>query len=91
MLFGQIPSCEEVTRLVSESLDRPLPLRKRIGLRVHYFICVLCRRYGEQLHFIRDAVRSYPERVEGQEPHDAPTLNPEARERMKCALSARDT
>jgi hypothetical protein len=91
MLFGQIPSCEEVTRLVSESLDRPLPLRKRIGLRLHFTICVLCRRYGKQLRFITDAVRSHPERVDGHEQTGTPTLSAEAHERMKRALSARST
>ena len=88
MLFGQIPSCEEVTRLVSESLDRPLSLRNRIGLRLHLMICVVCSRYRKHLRFIRDAVRGHPERVDGHEETGTLVLSPEAYERIKRALSA---
>lgn len=80
-------SCKETTRLVSESLDRPLPLRQRIAVRVHLLFCKLCNRYRQHLLFIRDALRRHPERLEAHEGPPSPLLSPEARERIKRHLS----
>lgn len=41
--------CLESARLLSERRDHPLPLGKRIGLRVHLLICSLCRAYQTQI------------------------------------------
>lgn len=41
--------CLESARLLSERRDRSLPLRKRLGLRAHLFLCSLCRAYEKQL------------------------------------------
>jgi hypothetical protein len=41
--------CLESARLLSERRDRALPLRKRVGLRAHLFLCALCRAYEKQL------------------------------------------
>jgi len=58
-------SCKEATRLVSESLDRELPVRQRLSLRFHLMMCYLCRRYRKQLHFLRSLMRLYGEEEEG--------------------------
>ena len=50
-------SCKDVTRLISESMDRSLPLGKRIGVRLHILICKFCARYERQLLQIRETVR----------------------------------
>ncbi|GAB4342783.1 MAG: hypothetical protein Kow0099_20610 [Candidatus Abyssubacteria bacterium] len=52
-------SCEEVTRLVSESMDRRLPLSRRIPMRMHLRMCNLCAKYRRQLLMMRQAVRRY--------------------------------
>lgn len=79
------PSCREATRLQSEAMDCPLSLRKRIGLRIHLVLCRWCRRYGEQIGFLRSVAHE-------QEKHEvtlpAQTLRPEARERMKERLKS---
>jgi hypothetical protein len=41
--------CLESARLLSERRDHPLPLAKRIGLRLHLLLCALCRTYQKQL------------------------------------------
>jgi hypothetical protein len=41
--------CLESARLLSERHDRPLPPGKRIGLRLHLFICSICRAYRTQI------------------------------------------
>lgn len=80
-------SCKQTTRLVSESLDRSFPLRQRIAVRLHLLFCKLCNRYRRHLLFIRDALRHHPERLEGHEEPQSPSLSPEARERIKHSLT----
>jgi len=50
--------CRDITRLVSESLDRKLSWLERLQVRVHLSFCVGCTRFATQLHFLRRAFRS---------------------------------
>lgn len=88
-LIKYTPRCEEVTRLHSESLDRPLPLQKRIGIKLHFLICIWCEQYLKQLRFVRDAVRQHPDRLEGQDGSSAPSLSQAAKDRIKRALEGK--
>ena len=83
-------SCKEVSKLVSESLDRNLPFWQRVQLRMHLSLCKLCKRFERDLLHIRDAVRRDAE--EALEPADdsQPKLSPEARQRIQRALERRD-
>ena len=54
-------SCREVTRLVSQGLDRELGFRERIALRAHFMICRSCRSFEDQLELLRQAVRQMAE------------------------------
>ena len=76
-------SCKDVTRLLSESMDRSLPFGKRIGVRFHLFICKFCARYKRQLVLIRQTARLLvaTEDIPGE------TLSAEARERIRDALA----
>ena len=51
-----ILSCKEVTRIVSQGLDRRLGFGERVRLRVHLAICDGCRNFSKQLRFLRKAV-----------------------------------
>ena len=51
-----ILSCKEVSRLVSQGLDRRLGFGERIALRVHLAICEGCTNFSRQLAFLRKAV-----------------------------------
>ena len=42
-------SCMETARLLSESRDRRLSLREKMGLRFHMMMCRMCTVYGQQL------------------------------------------
>jgi hypothetical protein len=79
------PDCREAVRLQSESLDRPLPLLRRIGLYIHLGLCVWCRRYGKQIRFLRVAAQQGE-----KDTFDVPikVLTPEARERIKRAVES---
>lgn len=50
-------SCKETTRLVSQGLDRELALGERVALRVHFAMCLGCRRASRQMAFLRRAVK----------------------------------
>jgi hypothetical protein len=81
------PKCHDITRLISESMDRPVSLRTRIAIRIHYVVCAWCERYRDQLGFLREAVRSFPtedpEKIRGK-------LSPETRTRLKVALQPKE-
>src|SRR6266436_8700294 len=57
------PKCREMVRILSQSMDEPIPLMMRIRKRIHFLICCWCQRYEEQLHYIRKTAREFPEYV----------------------------
>ena len=54
-------SCKQISRLISDSMDRQLPLTTRMGIRFHLMMCALCRRYKKQLLYIRNILHNTPE------------------------------
>ena len=50
-------SCKEVSRIVSQGLDRDLGFGERVRLRVHLAICDGCSNFTKQLAFLRTAVQ----------------------------------
>jgi hypothetical protein len=50
-------TCGEVSRLISDGLDRQLPAPERARMRLHFVICSTCRNVDEQLRFLRRAMR----------------------------------
>ena len=83
-MFTWMFNCREVTRIVSESLDRKLRLHQRIGLQMHFLMCRLCSESRRQMLLLRKAMRLYAERLERSE-SPAP-LSADARSRIKKAL-----
>lgn len=81
-----LPSCEQVTQRVSESLDRDLSLGERLAVRFHVLMCVFCARYERQLRLIRAALRGRRDRLEAGDAAQAPALSPEARARIQRSL-----
>jgi hypothetical protein len=49
--------CSEVSRLVSQGLDRRLGAGERLRLRLHLAICEGCANFKRQMDFLRHAVR----------------------------------
>ncbi len=77
-------SCKEASRLVSEMRDHPLPLRQRIGLRMHLAVCRVCNAYKRQLEWIGRMSRAAGDLVASRA--DGPTLSDDARARIKKRL-----
>lgn len=79
-------TCKEVTQLISESMDRDLPVWQRISMRFHLLMCKFCSRYEKQLLFIRKAIRRLTHIIEHDSSQPTPPLSSEARERIKLIL-----
>lgn len=84
-VWQHTPNCAEMSRLASQSLDRPLAFKLRCRMRLHHFICVWCRRYEQQLEFIHQAA---PRRRGEAGAGAARGLSAEARRRIVERLRA---
>jgi len=78
------PKCREMVRILSESMDEPLPVTTRIKKRIHFLICCWCQRYEEHLHYMRKTALQFLERV--NETSNIP-FPPDAKERIKQRLA----
>jgi hypothetical protein len=84
-IANHTPKCHDITRLISQSMEAPLPFRTRMAIKFHYLICVWCERYRDQLGFLSKALHSCPEQS------DTPAggrLTTGARTRLKSRLRA---
>lgn len=54
-VWHHTPHCTEITRLASQSFEQPLSFRTRLKMRLHFLICVWCKRYHHQLIFLHHA------------------------------------
>ena len=73
--------CSDVSQLVSRSMDAPLPLYLRLGVRAHLMICRYCSLFRRQLFVLRKLSRDSDGHLpEGQ---SRIRLTHEAKARMK--------
>ena len=79
-----MPNCRETSRLVSEAMDRKLPLFKRLLLRLHLRMCKYCHRFEQQLLKVRQISRHINQHIESLDTSIA--LSDEARERIRTAI-----
>jgi hypothetical protein len=77
-------NCKEVTRMVSESMDRSLPFFQRMGIRFHLMMCKFCTRYRKQLLILREAIRL--KSIHDEEIELPISLPPEAKTRIRRLL-----
>ena len=83
-------SCKETTRTISEGLDRKLPLRRRIALRLHVMMCSACRAYKRQVEGLNELVSGRFRRDHSSHLPESQSLSEESREKMKAALRNKD-
>lgn len=79
-------SCKQASQLISQSLDRKLSLRERIGVRLHLLICDVCTRFGKQLKLMRLYVQRMREQTEQDETLQIPA---DAKARIANAIESR--
>ncbi len=79
-------SCKEVSFLISESLDRSLSLRERLGVRIHLLMCRACQQMARQTRLLRDAARRHGSSDEDSPSSGDQALSEEARARILANL-----
>ncbi len=80
-------NCREVSRLVSESLDRKLPLGERIVIKIHFLMCKLCPEVKRQMYFISEVMSRFT--LESIALESEESLSQETKEKIKLALKQR--
>lgn len=85
-----IYTCQDMSRLLSDAMDRALPWHMRLRMRLHLRICLLCRQYKQQLTLLRDILRKSDNQLTDADHANAPSLSPEAKARIQRALDSQD-
>ena len=55
-----MPSCKEVSKLLSDRLDQRLGRMDTLGLRVHLAMCKACSRVAQQFELLRNGIGKLP-------------------------------
>lgn len=55
-------SCQQASRLLSQRQDEPLPVGKRVRLRLHLMYCDACTNVSRQFDTLRLAMRKWTEK-----------------------------
>jgi hypothetical protein len=55
-------SCQQASRLLSQQLEEPLPIGKRMTLRLHLLYCQACTNVARQFETLRLAMHQWRER-----------------------------
>ena len=82
-VWNHTPTCAEMSRLASQSLEQPLSLKLRFKMWLHFLICVWCERYQKHLKFLHRAAPQFREKVDSV---SSPSLSVEAKQRIKVRL-----
>lgn len=80
--------CQDVSQLVSESMDRNVFWGERLGIRFHLMMCRYCTRHKHQLQAVKELVHVYAQHLEEAEP--TIQLSEEAKQKMKHMLRQAD-
>lgn len=86
LVWRYLPSCKDITVLISRSMEKDLSLREKIVMKTHLYSCIACQRYLAQLKFMSEVLEKQEEKIENGE--YAPRLSSEASERLKNALKS---
>jgi len=80
-------TCKQVSKALLDGDYAKLPWYKRMGLRMHVGMCIVCRGYNRNVMLMYDVVRRFLEREETTVPEaDTSQLDTSARDRIKARL-----
>ena len=79
-------NCKEVSKLVSESLDRKVSLWKRINMWMHLGMCGICWSFRKNLVLLKKLSQEYGKAIEENELANETKLPNEARGRIQQRL-----
>ncbi len=80
-------TCKQTARLISEGLDRKLPLWQRMSLRLHLMMCGACVAYRRQVQTLNQIVRRrFAASAVDATATDAPACPEQTKRRIKTSL-----
>lgn len=86
IIWKTLPSCKDVTVIVSRSLETNLSWREKLTMKIHLWSCIACHRYFSQLKFMGRVFQLQEENLKNGK--SVPTLTSEAAERLKDVLKS---
>ena len=79
--------CKDITKLISDSLERKLSWWQRIDLRAHLILCGICRRFQANVLVLRQLAKSKLALSEkNYDASEKPKLSVEAKTRIRNAI-----
>ncbi|MBA5866867.1 MAG: hypothetical protein GDA67_09275 [Nitrospira sp. CR1.3] len=87
-MFRMLPTCRDMARLLSDSMEGRLPIHVRMRMSLHLRMCVLCEGYKRHLALIRNVLRKDSARLIETDRPEEPRLSPEAKERIRRAVES---
>lgn len=81
-------ACRQAVELISKALDTPLTWREQLALRLHLWLCAMCRRYARQLQLLERLYAMLRAEESAGKPLLLPegSLSPQARKRILATL-----
>jgi hypothetical protein len=80
-------SCKQVSQIVSESLDRKLPLWTRVQLRMHLAMCGICSRFRRNMIRVDREVKRRAIEVETDNEQKSAGLSEVTRKKIQRELA----
>lgn len=77
--------CKHVADALARHHYWDLPWAKRVGLKTHVYLCVVCGRFHRQVMIMQDAARIFRTHEEQDPP---PPMPADAKERLKKTVSS---
>jgi len=81
--------CKHVADALAKHHYWDLPWAKRVGLKTHVCLCVVCGRFHRQVMIMQDAVRAFRRRENDQLEKSGPCLSGCDKDAIKNALRHR--
>jgi hypothetical protein len=81
-LLHRLPTCRDLTPVLSASLERRLTARERVVVYLHLLVCVWCDWYVVELRRLREAARDAGTLDRAEELSESLKLAPDARARI---------
>lgn len=79
-------SCKCASRLLSEQLDHPLPLSRRIMLKIHLIMCTNCVFFGRQIKALKNIIGRHADPKDELPSPYTTSLSSEVQDRIKSLM-----
>jgi hypothetical protein len=82
-----VSRCKDITKLISDSMERKLSLWQRIDLRTHLILCGFCRKFQANVLVLRKlATSTIAFSEKNYDASEKPKLSVEAKTRIRNAI-----